>query len=143
MNLKKSIRTIKYLVIHCAATPEGRNDKAKDIDRWHKERGWTGIGYNYVIDLDGTVEPGRDVDRIPAQVAGHNKNAIGICYIGGADKNLKAKDTRNPAQKKSLIELLKELRKLYPTAQILGHRDFASANTTCPSFDAIEEYKNI
>jgi N-acetylmuramoyl-L-alanine amidase len=82
MNLKKSKRTIKYLVVHCAATPEGRNDKAKDIDRWHRQRGWAGIGYNYVIDLDGTIEPGRDVDRIPAQVAGHNSNSIGICYIG-------------------------------------------------------------
>lgn len=143
MNLKKSKRIIKYLVVHSADTPEGRNDKAKDIDRWHKERGWSEIGYNYVIDLDGTIEIGRDVDKIPAQVRGHNKNSIGICYIGGADKSLKAKDTRTAKQKESLIKLLKELRKLYPSAQILGHRDFESANTSCPSFDAKNEYKNI
>lgn len=136
MELKKSKRNIKYIVIHCTATPESREHTAKDIDRWHKQRGWKGIGYNYVIRLDGTIELGRDVDEIPSHVAGFNKESIGVTYVGGVDKdNLKAKDTRTEKQKQSLILLLKELKKLYPNAEILGHRDFPKVNKACPSFD--------
>lgn len=144
MNLKKSKRSIKYLVVHCSATPEGREHTAKDIDRWHKQRGFTEIGYNYVIRLDGTIELGRDVDKIPAHVEGFNKESIGVTYVGGVDKNtFRPKDTRTEAQKKALTLLLKELRKLYPTAKICGHRDFPNVKKACPSFDAKKEYNNI
>ena len=142
--MKKSKRTIHYLVIHCSATPEGRAHTAKDIDLWHKQRGFTEIGYNYVILLDGTIELGRDVDKIPAHVEGQNKDSIGICYIGGIDKNtLQPKDTRTKTQKEALVKLLKELRALYPDAIIQGHRDFAGVKKACPCFNAKEEYQNI
>lgn len=154
--LRKSKRTIKYLVVHCSATPEGRHHTAKDIDLWHKQRGFSEIGYNYVIQLNGTIETGRDVDKIPAHVENFNKESIGICYIGGCEvvshnrqKNkmpaeaLRAKDTRTKEQKTALLSLLKELKKLYPEAQILGHRDFPNVRKACPSFNAKEEYKNL
>ncbi|MFK8302683.1 N-acetylmuramoyl-L-alanine amidase [Capnocytophaga stomatis] len=154
MKLKKSKRTIKYIVVHCTATPEGREHTAKDIDGWHKAKGWRGIGYNYVIRLDGMIEAGRDVDEIPAHVVGYNKSSIGVVYVGGVEsldsqKNKtsagtpRPKDTRTERQKQSMIYLLKELKKLYPTAQILGHRDFKGVNKACPSFDAKDEYKDI
>ena len=137
--MKKSTRNIRYLVVHCSATPEGRDHTAKDIALWHKQRGFNEIGYNYIVRLDGTVELGRDVNKIPAHVTNHNKDSIGICYIGGIDKNtLEPKDTRTPAQK-----LLKELKNLYPEAQILGHRDFPGVAKACPCFNAKEEYKTI
>ena len=142
--MKKSHRSIHYLVVHCSATPEGRDHTAKDIDDWHKQRGFNEIGYNYVVRLDGTVEEGRDVNKIPAHVTNHNKDSIGICYIGGIDRNtLQPKDTRTDAQKEALKRLLLELRALYPDAKILGHRDFAGVAKACPCFDAKEEYKNI
>ncbi|WP_092738125.1 N-acetylmuramoyl-L-alanine amidase [Riemerella columbipharyngis] len=141
--MKKSKRTIKYLVVHCTATPEGKDFKAKDIDQWHKARGWREIGYNYVVDLNGSIEFGRDVDKIPAQVKGFNANAIGVVYVGGVDAKSNPKDTRTTAQKASLLKLLKDLRKLYPMAKILGHRDFPNVRKACPSFDAKTEYKNI
>ena len=142
--MKKSKRTIKYLVVHCSATPEGRVHTAKDIDLWHKQRGFTEIGYNYVILLDGTIELGCDVDKIPAHVEGHNKESIGICYIGGIDKNtLQPKDTRTAAQKEALKKLLTELKALYPEAEILGHRDFPGVAKACPCFNAKDEYKSI
>lgn len=149
MKLKKSKRTIKYIVVHCTATPEGREHTAQDIDRWHKAKGWRGIGYNYVIRLDGMIEAGRDVDEIPAHVVGYNKSSIGIVYVGGVSSPNPSeggggpKDTRTQRQKESLIYLLKELKKLYPNAQILGHRDFAGVNKACPCFDAKNEYKDI
>lgn len=142
--MKKSKRTIKYLVVHCSATPEGRAHTAKDIDLWHRQRGFNEIGYNYVILLDGTIELGRDVDKIPAHVESHNKDSIGICYIGGIDKNtLQPKDTRTKAQKEALVKLLMDLKKLYPEAIILGHRDFVGVKKACPCFNAKDEYKNI
>ena len=136
------MRTIKEIIIHCSDTPEGRDDRAADIDRWHKQRGFDRIGYHYVIDLDGTIEAGRDTECIGAHCKGHNTNSIGICYIGGADRyTLKQKDTRTDKQKSSLLLLLKYLRQRYPDAKIYGHRDFS--DKPCPCFDAKNEYENI
>lgn len=135
------MRKINEIIIHCADTPEGRDDKAADIDRWHKQRGFDCIGYHYVIDLDGTIEAGRDIERAGAHAQGHNANSIGICYIGGADKNMKPKDTRTEAQKESLLCLLQFLRLMYKDAKIIGHRDVSAK--PCPSFDAKTEYQNL
>ena len=136
------MRKINEIIVHCAATPEGKNFKAADIDRWHRERKMKCIGYHYVVDLDGTVEPGRPESEIGAHCLGHNKYSIGVCYVGGLAANGKTpKDTRTAAQKEALLALLKKLRAKYPKASIHGHRDFAAK--ACPSFDATTEYKNI
>ena len=139
---KKSTRTINEIIVHCSATPEGKDYTLDTIRQWHRQRGFSDIGYHYVIHPDGTVEEGRDVNIAGAHCSGHNSKSIGICYIGGmtAD-NKKAKDTRTDAQKVNLKALLMAMRKLYPSAKIHGHRDFAAK--ACPSFDATEEYKNI
>ena len=136
------MRQITEIIIHCADTPEGRDVRADEIRRWHKnERGWSDIGYHYVIDLDGTIEPGRDIETAGAHCTGHNAKSIGICYVGGCDAQMQPKDTRTEEQKTSLLLLLKYLRQRYPKAKIYGHRDFAPK--ACPSFDAKNEYKEI
>ena len=139
---KKSTRTINEIIVHCSATPEGKDYTLDTIRQWHRQRGFSDIGYHYVIHPYGTVEEGRDGNIAGAHCSGHNSKSIGICYIGGmtAD-NKKAKDTRTDAQKVNLKALLMAMRKLYPSAKIHGHRDFAAK--ACPSFDATEEYKNI
>lgn len=149
------MRRIDYIVIHCSATREGQYFDSTDIDLWHKNRGWKGIGYHYVITLDGQREEGRKEEEVGAHVYGHNKNSIGVCYIGGLDKSGKAKDTRTPEQIYALKVLLYELKIKYPDAEIVGHRDLSpDANgdgqvtreewlKECPSFDAREEYKDI
>ncbi len=135
-------RKINEIIVHCTATAEGKNFKAADIDRWHKQRGWDGIGYHHVIDLDGTVEPGRPESKQGAHCLGHNANSIGVVYVGGLASDGKTpKDTRTPQQKAALVKLLTELKRRYPGATIHGHRDFAAK--ACPSFDATTEYKNI
>lgn len=140
--VKKSRRRINEIFIHCSATREGINYTVDDIRRWHRMRGFSDIAYHYVIYIDGTIHCGRDVDKAGAHVVGHNRNSIGICYVGGVATNGKtAKDTRTEAQKRSLIKLLKQLRVLYPDAKIYGHRDFAAK--ACPCFDARNEYKDI
>ena len=128
------MRQIKEIILHCSATAEGRDYTVADIDRWHKARGWRGIGYHYVIYRDGSVHPGRPVEQIGAHCTGHNANSIGICYIGGlAADNKTPKDTRTPAQIQALRDLVGELKKKYPNATIHGHREFA--NKACPCFD--------
>ena len=97
------MRKINKIIVHCSATPEGRNVSAATIDKWHKERGWSGIGYHYVVKLDGSIEYGRMVDKVGDHCKGHNKSSIGICYIGGCDSDMKAKDTRTPQQIASML----------------------------------------
>ena len=135
------MRNINKIIVHCSATKEGKAFTANDITRWHKQRGFATIGYHYVVLLDGTIQQGRAEMVMGAHCKGHNANSIGICYIGGLDENGNSKDTRTPEQKKSLLELLKRLKKDYPNATIHGHREFA--NKDCPCFDAKNEYKTL
>ncbi len=128
------MRKITKIIIHCSATPEGRDYTVADIDRWHRARGFKGIGYHYVIYRDGSVHPGRAVEVIGAHCKGQNANSIGICYIGGlATDGKTAKDTRTPAQKEALRRLVAELKAKYPGLTVHGHRAFA--NKACPCFD--------
>lgn len=145
--LKKSKRTITEIIVHCTATPEGKDYTVDDIRKWHtakppQGRGWSDIGYHYVIDRKGHILPGRDVDTIGAHCEGHNAHSIGVVYIGGVSAlNGKPKDTRTLAQKAALIRCLTELKSLYPQAKIYGHCNFSSKD--CPCFDAKQEYANI
>ena len=132
------MRHIQAIIVHCSATKEGMDFHAGDIDRWHRERGFKCIGYHYVIDLDGTVERGRSESEIGAHCTGHNRNSIGVCYIGGLDKDGRAKDTRTRAQRTSLLHLINMLKAKFPHARVYGHRDFAAK--ACPCFDAKTEY---
>lgn len=136
------MREIDKIIIHCSATIEGQEISAATIDEWHKARGWRGIGYHYVVGLDGMIEYGRPITETGAHVKNHNKGSIGICYIGGLDSVSKtAKDTRTPEQIATLLELLRVLKKLHPNATIHGHNEFSAK--ACPCFDAHNEYCNI
>ena len=127
------MREINRIILHCSATPEGKDFTVADIDRWHKQRGWQGIGYHYVVYRDGSVHNGRDIAVAGAHTSGYNKNSIGVCYIGGVAADGKTpKDTRTAEQKVALRELVDRLKKQYPKATIHGHYEFA--NKACPSF---------
>lgn len=132
------MRKIKEIIIHCSATPEGKDFTVQDIDRWHRQRGWRGIGYHYVIYRDGSVHAGRSLQIVGAHCKGHNAMSIGICYIGGLSKDGKPKDTRTPEQKQALKALIMKLKKDYPNATIHGHNEFAVK--ACPCFDVRKEF---
>jgi len=136
------LRTINKLIVHCSATREGQDITVDTIRDWHLKRGWSDIGYHYVVKLDGTIETGRSVELMGAHVKGHNKDSIGICYIGGVEADGKTpKDTRTDKQKDSLLNLLVTLKHVYGDISVYGHRDFSTK--ACPSFDATSEYKDI
>ena len=128
------MRDIKKIIVHCSATPEGRDVSTTEIKRWHtEERGWSDIGYHWVIELDGSRHLGRPEEISGAHCRGHNSDSIGICYVGGTDVDRDPKDTRTEEQKAEMINLLSELLDKYPDSVIYGHRDFA--DKACPSFD--------
>ncbi|HOI31214.1 MAG: N-acetylmuramoyl-L-alanine amidase [Bacteroidales bacterium] len=132
------MRKINKIIIHCSATPQGRDVSVAEIERWHRARGFSQIGYHYIISINGIIQKGRNIELAGAHTQGHNANSIGICYVGGMDAaNSKPKDTRTPAQKRALKTLVAELRSLYPGASIHGHNEFA--NKACPSFNVQNE----
>lgn len=150
------MRTITEIIVHCEATPEGEEYTAAQVSQWHKERKFTSyirngkceyIGYHYIIHLDGRTEACRPESIVGCHARGHNARSIGVSYVGGCPPrsvkgwNRQAKDTRTPAQKAALLKLLKDLKRRYPAARIIGHRDVAAK--ACPCFDAKTEYRNL
>lgn len=137
-----SKRKITEIIVHCTATQEGKHFTVSDITRWHKQRGFSTIGYHYVIYLDGTRHLGRNVNISGAHCENHNSHSIGVCYVGGLASDGKTpKDTRTQAQKTALLALLRELRRIYPMARIYGHNELSSK--ACPCFDCKKEYRYI
>lgn len=134
------MREINEIIIHCSATPCGRDVSAADIDRWHRQRGWDGIGYHYVVRLDGSLEIGRPLDKVGAHCKGHNAHSIGVVYIGGIDEHGNNADTRTAEQRATLTTLVGFLAHSFSTIRnVCGHHDYAAR--ACPCFDAHEEYK--
>lgn len=134
-------RKIKELIIHCTADPEGTERTVEYLNNEHRGQGWIGVGYNFVVHLDGTVESARPLDMIGAHCDGHNAISIGIAYIGGLDKKGKAKDTRTLAQRQQIWNLVFYLLGYFPSATVHGHREFA--NKACPCFNVQKEFAQI
>jgi N-acetyl-anhydromuramyl-L-alanine amidase AmpD len=112
------------------------NIGVETIRLWHvKERGWSDIGYHYVIRRDGTVEHGRDVLEVGAHVQGFNHNSIGICLVGGVDAAGHSEHNFTSQQMDSLFSLVSVLQNRWPTAVVQGHRDFPDVTKDCPCFD--------
>jgi N-acetylmuramoyl-L-alanine amidase len=132
------MRKINKIIIHCSATPEGRHVTVQDIDRWHRDRGFSQIGYHWVIYLDGSIHKGRSEEIAGAHVVGHNANSVGICYIGGVDEMMRPKDTRTKEQRATMRSLVSSLKNKYPDATAHGHNEFAAK--ACPSFDVKKEF---
>ena len=125
---------IKFLTIHCAATPEGRHVDAATISAWDQAK-FGQTSYHHVVELDGAdIRTLRD-DQKGAHVGGANTGNIGICYVGGVDAKGNPKDTRTPAQKESLRRLVAEYRAAHPGLVVRGHRDWPGVRKACPSFD--------
>lgn len=135
-------RKIDKIIVHCSATREGQHIDVDTIRDWHVNgRGWSDVGYHYIIYLDGTVHTGRPIERSGAHTKGQNSNSIGICYIGGVETDGKTpKDTRTPEQKAALDNLLFVLTDIFANTTIHGHNEFAAK--ACPSFDVQAEYGN-
>ena len=143
------MRKVKYIAVHCTAGSQKAT--VNDLLAEFKRKGWKAPGYHYVITADGKIHQLLDTEKVSNGVKGFNSVAVNIAYTGGMD----GVDNRTDEQKKSLVTLLKLLRKRYPDAVIQGHRDFSpdlNGNgkieksewiKMCPGFDAKTEYKGI
>jgi N-acetylmuramoyl-L-alanine amidase len=132
------MRAIHKIIIHCTATREGDDISVDTIRRWHLARGWSDIGYHYVIDIKGNINAGRPIELIGAHCKGENKYSIGVAYVGGVEADgVTPKDTRTKAQKDSIIRLVKKLKGCYPDVNIHGHNEFS--NKACPSYNVQNE----
>lgn len=128
------MRKIDEIIIHCSATPRGRDVTVAEIARWHRQRGFRTVGYHFVIYLDGSVHRGRPIEQEGAHCTGHNANSIGVCYVGGVEADgVTAADTRTDAQRLALAALVGELRTRFPRATVHGHNEFAQK--ACPCFN--------
>jgi N-acetylmuramoyl-L-alanine amidase len=133
------MRKLTRIILHCTATPDGRHVDVDTIRGWHKRRGWSDIGYHYVIYIDGSVHAGRDVAKAGAHVSGHNADTIGVVYVGGTDAGGKAKDTMNDAQETAFVNLVKHLRDQYGPLTLHGHNEYAAK--ACPSFNVKQKFE--
>lgn len=124
---------IRYLTIHCAATPEGRNDSAEKIEGMDIAR-FGQPSYHWIVLLDGTSHRSLRDDERGAHVAQNNSGNIGVCYVGGVDRLMKAKDTRTALQRSSLLKIVREYQDKYPGLVVRGHRDWPGVTKACPSF---------
>ena len=136
------MRDLNKIILHCSATREGKDFSVDTIRDWHVNgRGWSDIGYHWVIRLDGSIEVGRPLEKSGAHTKGHNKDSVGVCYIGGCDADGKPKDTMNPEQEKAWRMIVLSLRTLYGDMTIHGHNEFA--NKACPSFTVKEKFADM
>ena len=131
------MRKIDEIIWHCTATLEGRAVTVNEVRRWHLERGWSDIGYHFLVGINGEVWEGRPLAIAGAHVRGRNARSIGVAYVGGIDADGRPKDTRTAAQRAALYRLTGELIErfgLEARAAVRGHNEFAAK--ACPCFNA-------
>lgn len=138
----KPLKQVSLLIVHCSATRCDRPFSVESLIATGEAR-FGQVSYHYYVRRNGDVVP-----LLPESVQGvharhYNYCSLGICYEGGLDEMGRAVDTRTPAQKASLYQLLKNLREDYPDARIMGHRELPHVAKACPCFDASEEYKEL
>lgn len=138
--LADTARRITEIIYHCAATPRGKFFDRDDINAWHKQRGFSMIGYHFVILPDGTIQIGRPIGMVGAHCEGHNVGTIGICYVGGLSADGKrAEDTRTALQIAASVWLIKALKaKFKIRGRVKGHNEY-NAGKACPSFNVARD----
>lgn len=135
INEKDFRKETTYIVIHCAATPPSMDIDISTVDRWHRAKGWLGVGYHFFIKRDGTIQEGRNVMLPGAHVRGYNHCSVGVCMAGGVKESDKVTPENNftDAQWLALNEIINKLQQQFPDAKVVGHNELAAK--ACPSFD--------
>jgi N-acetylmuramoyl-L-alanine amidase len=136
------MREIKFIVVHCTATPQTAT--VASIQRyWRNVLKWKSPGYHIIVHPDGRLTRLQSDDKPTNGVGGHNANALHVSYIGGVDAANKPLDNRTMNQKQSLLAVITYWKRLFPNANIQGHKDFPGVTKACPSFDAKHEYRHL
>jgi len=141
MSRYRPMDEVFWIVVHCSATPPDDHLMLEDLRKVHMQAGSADVNYHYVIERDGQLRQGRNLDHPGNHARGYNRNSIGICMVGGRKANTtKAEDNFMPSQYLTLKVLLDGMAKTYPEAELCGHRDLDGVTHSCPSFDVKEFY---
>lgn len=135
---------INFIVLHYSATYPDQDLGVSDLRKMHLDRGFSDVGYHYVVKRNGDIQKGRLDSAIGAHVKGHNTGSIGICCIGGVDRATGPNvgvDNRTKWQIESTIKLINELLLKYPNAQVVGRKDLGT--TQCPGFDVRDWWAEV
>ena len=127
------------IILHYTATPKGRDVSVEDVRRWHMDRGWSDVGYHYLIDTAGYIHTARPLRFQGAHTKGQNWNSVGIAYVGGLDED--GRDTMTKDQASAIRHLVEALRTAYGPLTLHGHREFK--NTMCPGFDVKDRFGDV
>jgi N-acetylmuramoyl-L-alanine amidase len=130
------LSAVRFITLHCSATRPNQVAGVREIRQWHRKRGFSDIGYHFVVRRDGTVERGRPLTQMGAHVQGWNEANIGICLEGGIDDDWKPANNFTRAQWRALKPLVVGLKAKAKRAKVVGHRDFPGVSKACPCFDA-------
>ena len=131
-----SLESVRFIVIHCSATRPDTDYTVERLLRDHRARGFRTIGYHFYIRRSGEVSQHRRLSEVGAHARPYNRCSIGICYEGGLDLQGRPADTRTPLQREALRRLVARLRRLFPQARVVGHRDLpGTLPKACPCFD--------
>lgn len=133
MDLSSLDRPVNRLFIHCAATPPTMDIGAKEIRKWHKDKGWSDIGYHWVIRRNGKIEDGRPINKVGAHVKGYNTGSLAICMIGGVDIEMNPTPNFTDKQWHTLELMVRSIKAQIPHITIHGHNEFDHGKA-CPSF---------
>ena len=137
-------RTIKFIVIHCTATPASVDFTPEKLEACHRARGFRTTGYHLYITRDGAVHHTRPLGEVGAHAKGFNLHSVGVAYEGGVDEQGRPADTRTPAQREALLDVVTALKRTFPDARVVGHYQLsADIHKACPCFDAEKEFSSI
>ena len=136
-------RETNTIILHCSATRANQQVTVEDIRHWHTvERGWSDIGYHWVIERSGEIKKGRDGNRIGAHCRGYNHDSVGVCLVGGIDANGRPENNFTGNQMLALEMLVEALQLRYPGAKVRGHSYF-NPRKACPCFDVEDWLEDI
>ena len=127
------MREINEIIIHCADTKTSQSFDIDDVRDWHLARGFSDVGYHYVIDLAGAVWYGRPLEQYGAHCKGKNIKSIGICFMGGLNPNGSKWDGPTDEQIKQFRLLKDELFTKFGSLKVSPHSKYSSKS--CPNFD--------
>lgn len=153
LKLPTKSRYTDEVILHTSATrPDWYSDKTlqekiKEIRRWHTSppNNWSDIGYHFLIDRDGTIGFGRDINKTGAHTKGHNTNTIGICLIGGhgGTKTDKFEDHYTPEQEEALLLLLNSMKQAGWYTKLTGHNQYAAKGCPCFYVPHFKKLRNL
>lgn len=151
--LRSAVREITEVVLHWTANYiDQATVGSEEIHNVHTQRGFSGIGYHYIITRDGRIQRGRPINLRGAHARdfGHNNYSIGISHVAGYNcvsgtanpERYVSADSISAAQWSAQKDFLTAFYRVFPGGQVLGHYQCTTTSKIDPGFDVDAYIKN-